>query len=106
MLNNQAMNAMDMARLAQAIAAAKYARSHAKGPVAPDRPTLTKTMRTDWVEGATFLHRQPRRNKRTGQMEVHILRVPSKRLRYDMGWVAKRKLENSRVTNFKGEVAR
>lgn len=77
-----------------------------RGPVTPTRPTATKTLKTLWVDGPAHRNRRLVRNRRTGEMEVKVELAPTKRLAYDMGWLPRRKLENSRPTNFKGEVAR
>lgn len=78
----------------------------ARGPVTPTRPTATKNIRTRWVDGPAHHNRRLVRNKRTGEMEVKVELAPTQRLVYDMSWLPRRKLENSRATNFKGEVAR
>lgn len=77
-----------------------------RGPVTPTKPTATKNLNTRWVEGPASRHRRLVRNKRTNQLEVKVELMPTQRLVYDMSWLPRRKLENSRATNFKGEVAR
>lgn len=97
--------AASFARLGESIRHIVPTRPH-RGPVMPTKPTATKNINTRWVEGPASRHRRLVRNKRTGQMEVKVELHPTRRLAYDMSWLPRRKLENSRPTNFKGEVAR